>query len=85
MLQFMRTAAFLLPSVILVFSSLYYYRAMTREHRRVIGTLKEHLIFEGKYKKVLLSQLVSHGEEKTELLKTERYDEEDILLGSLSA
>lgn len=84
-LQFMRTAAFLLPSVILVFSLLYYYRSMTREHRRVIRTLKEHLIFEGKYKKVLLSQLVSHREEKTELLETERYDEEDILLRSLSA
>ena len=84
-LQFMRTAAFLLPAMILVLSLLYYYRSMTREHRRVIGTLKEHLIFEGKYKKSLLSQLVSHREEKTELQKTEICNEEDILLLSLSA
>ena len=84
-LQFMRTAAFLLPAMILVFSLLYYYRSMTHEHRRVINKLKEHLIFEGKYKKMLLSQLVSHREENPEEQKTERYNEEDILLLSLSA
>ena len=84
-LQFMRTAAFLLPAMILVFSLLYYYRSMTHEHRRVINTLKEHLIFEGKYKKMLLSQMISHREEKLEQQKSERYNEEDILLLSLSA
>ena len=84
-LRFMRTAAFLLPAMILVFSLLYYYRSMTHEHRRVIGTLKEHLIFEGKYKKVLLSRLVSQRDENTEQQKTERYSEEDILMLSLSA
>ena len=85
MLQFMRTAAFLLPAMILVFSLMYYYRSMTHEHRRAINTLKERLIFEGKYKKVLLSQLASNREEKLEHHKTERYNEEDMLLLSLSA
>lgn len=84
-LQFMRTAAFLLPAMILVLSLLYYYRSMAHQHRRVINTLKEHLIFEGKYKKVLLSQSISHREEKPEQQKIERYNEEDILLQSLSA
>lgn len=84
-LQFMRTAAFLLPAMILVLSLLYYYRSMAHQHRRVINTLKEHLVFEGKYKKVLLSQSISHREEKPEQQKIERYNEEDILLLSLSA
>ena len=84
-LQFMRTAAFLLHAMILVLSLLYYYRFMAHQHRRVINTLKEHLIFEGKYKKVLLSQSISHREEKPEQQKIERYNEEDILLQSLSA
>ena len=84
-LRFMRTAAFVLPVMIFVLSLLYYYRSMTHELRRVIGTLKDHLIFEGKYKKDLLSQLVTQREEKTEQQKTEKYSEEDMLLLSLSS
>lgn len=80
-LRFMRTAAFLLPVMIVVFSLLYYYRSMTHEHRRVIKTLKDHLIFEGKFKKQLLSQLVAQPAE----VKTATYSEEDILMLSLSS
>ncbi|PFX25466.1 Transmembrane channel-like protein 7 [Stylophora pistillata] len=83
-LRFMRTAAFLLPITIGVLSLLYYYRSMAHEHRRVIKTLKNHLIYEGKFKKKLLSQLVSqpYGD-RNERKGSEKYSEEDILLASL--
>ena len=85
-LRFMRTAAFLLPVLILVLSLVFYYRSMTHEHRRVISTLKDHLVLEGKHKKLLLDQLISAArEEKTEQQKAAKYSEEDILLLSLSS
>lgn len=85
-LRFMRTAAFLLPCLILVLSLVFYYRSMANEHRRVISTLKDHLVLEGKHQQILLSQLVSSHEQSTEEQQgTVTYSEEDILLLSLSS
>lgn len=81
-LRFMYTAAFLLPFLILVVSLVFYYRSMSREHHRVIITLKEHLVLEGKHKKLLLSQLASLRCDKQEQQGNDKYSEEDILLSS---
>jgi len=84
-LRFLRTAAFLLPVLILVFSFVFYYRSMAYEHRRVINKLKDHLVLEGKHKNLLISQLASARDETIEPQGTEKFTEEDILLRSLSS
>lgn len=84
-LRFMRTAAFMLPTLILVLSLVFYYRSMAQEHRRAIKTLQDHLVLEGKHKKQLLSQLVTARDEKTEQPGTAKFSEEDILLLTLSS
>jgi len=84
-LRFLRTAAFLLPVLILVFSFVFYYRSMAYEHRRVINKLKDHLVLEGKHKNLLISQLASARDETIEQQGTEKFTEEDILLLSLSS
>lgn len=84
-LRFMRTAAFLLPVLLLVLSLVFYYRSMSHEHRRVISKLKDHLVLEGKHKKLLLSQLVSARDTKTEQQRNGKYSEEDFFLLSLSS
>ena len=83
-LRFMRSAAFLLPVLVLVISLVFYYRSMTQEHSRVISKLKYHLALEGKAKKLLLLKLLSSREEKTEEQESVKYNEDDILLMSLA-
>lgn len=80
----MRSAAFLLPVLVLVISLVFYYRSMTQEHSRVISKLKYHLGLEGKAKKLLLLKLLSSREEKTEEQESVKYNEDDILLMSLA-
>lgn len=84
-LRFMRTAAFLLPVMMVVLSLLYYYRSMAHEHQQVIKTLKDYLIVEGQFKRKLHSQLMSQPySDINERKRSERYNEEDIMLASLS-
>ena len=76
MVYFLSTAAFFLPALILLLSLLHYYRSMAHAHRHVIGMLKDHLLFEGHYKKDLLGQL-------NQIQQGINYEEDDIMLNSL--
>ena len=84
-LRFMSTAAFVVPLVALSFVVLYYYRSMTRAHRRTIETLRKRLGFEGKHKKTLLMQLANPMKKPIGPGDVTQHKEDDILLQSINA
>ena len=56
--EFLQTAVFIIPVLIITFLLLYYYHAMTTAHEKMIELLQAQLKIEGQDKRFLMNRLV---------------------------
>ncbi|XP_072043479.1 transmembrane channel-like protein 7 [Amphiura filiformis] len=56
-IDFIASAAFVIPLIVVLFLTLYYYHAIASAHKQMVNILKEQLIMEGRDKHFLLTRL----------------------------
>lgn len=60
-INFMSTAAFIFPVLMVICLMLYYFRSMTESHLHMIEMLKDQLVLEGRDKRFLMEKLVEEA------------------------